>query len=347
MIWEVYLLFNDEFFNAKRFSLIYFTASYLGFNITYLSIYIWWTKYMGYNFPMPFYVLPCGYIALVNMCVAFWFGFPRELRIQTELRKRLKYYLLYLAICLTIPYQEILLDTIDNLLKAKNVQWIQGFIIPIFIRFYQWALPKQFNRAAGRENEAATFYVETFIGCAYALYVTVRLIDASESTANCILGVEFFINLCGALRIISMHNKVQGNMTAEEITKLKTKKEAMIRNLVTMESIEILIPLAYSVCYTTAYYGPNAGVMAGVKNTYFCRKEMDIENVITSLFKMAGLDGCGAIIIGLLLGKLCQINIFGEFCVILKKHWMTITVTMGSCIFYVRNIVSNTEKQVG
>ena len=36
MTWEVYLLFHDEFFNAKLFSVVYFTAFYLGFNITCL-----------------------------------------------------------------------------------------------------------------------------------------------------------------------------------------------------------------------------------------------------------------------------------------------------------------------
>jgi len=253
---------------------------------------------------------------------------------------------LYVAIVFTIPYQEVLIDIIYNFLDDNKDEWLLAFIIPIFRGFYQWLVPKVFNRAAGRENVAATFYMETFIGCSYALYVTVILTLADEYAANLILGVEMCINFCYTLQIIWMHNKVQGNMTTEEITNRKTKKQGILRNLVTMESIEILIPLAYSMCYATAYYGPNARLMAKVKNNYFGRKEVDIKDLMTSVFKMAGIDACGAIFIGLLLWKTCQINIFDEFCMIMKKHWITLTLAMGACVFWVRNIISNTNEQL-
>ena len=100
-----------------------------------------------------------------------------------------------------------------------------SFIIPIARGFYGWVLPKVFNRAAGQENDAATFFMKTTIGCSYAFYVAVRLKHADEFTANFMLGVEFLINLCYVLQLILMHTKVQGNMTAEEIRKWKRKNK--------------------------------------------------------------------------------------------------------------------------
>ena len=341
--WAVYLIFNDDFFNAKLFLPLYFTAAYLGCNITGLGIYICWTVYMGYNFPMPWFKLPGGLSGFFTLCLAIWYGFPSELRTQPKFRTRLKSYIAYIAICLTIPYQEILLDTIYLFLNANEVPWFLAFIIPIFRGFYEWVLPKVFDRAAGRKNLAATFYMDTYIGCIYGLYVTVRLAYADESTENWMLGVEMSINFCYALQIIWMQNKVQGNMTTEDITKWRNKKQAILRNLVTMEAIEILIPLAYAMCYATAYYGPNATGMARIKITYFDLEVVDINDLMMSVFKMAGVDACGAILIGLLLRKLCEINICDEFCVILKQHWITLTLIMGSCVFYVSNIVSNTN----
>ena len=92
-------------------------------------------------------------------------------------------------------------------------------------------------------------------------------------------------------------------------------------------------------CYATAYYGPNATIMKGVKNNYFGNSEQDIQNVFGSVFKMAVLDTFGAILIGLLLRLLCQINIFDEFCVIMKKYWITLSIIMGMTIYFVRNTI--------
>ena len=181
--------------------------------------------------------------------------------------------------------------------------------------------------------------METQIGCWYAMYVTVKLVTADQSTGNWILGVEFCINLWHAFQIIWIHNKVHGDVTVEEIRKWKNKKEGIIRNLVAMETIEILIPLAYSIGYATAYYGPNARIMIGVKNTYWGNTEQDIKEILTPVFKMAGLDTCGTIIIGVLLGLICQINFLDEVCTILKKYWIILSLMMGAELAVVSTII--------
>ena len=128
-------------------------------------------------------------------------------------------------------------------------------------------------------------------------------------------------------------------MTAEEVAKWTNKKQALLTNLVTIEAIEILIPLAYCMSYATAYYGPNATIMKGVKNNYFGNSEQEIQVLFESVFKMAALDTCGAILIGLLLIMLCQINIVDEFCVIMKKHWITLSVIVAVYIYFARNVI--------
>ena len=194
-------------------------------NIPYVCIYILWTEHMGYNFPMPFAPLPCGCIAAFSMYITIWFGFSAELRSQEEFRKRLMSLMFYMAIITTIVLHHIILDAILHLLKVYEyengiqVQWILAFIIPISRGFYESVLPKIINKAAGNENEAASFAMETQIGCWYAMYVTVKLVTADQSTGNWILGVEFCINLWHAFQIIWIHNKVHGDVTVEEIRK--------------------------------------------------------------------------------------------------------------------------------
>ena len=178
--------------------------------------------------------------------------------------------------------------------------------------------------------------METSIGCVYAYYVTVRLtsvIKQADYTLFWVLGVEMCINFGYAVQYILLHNKVLGNMADEDVTKWKNKKQNILTNLVTMESIEILIPLAFSMGYATMYYGPNA--LCFELDTGYYAPFNELKDIMQPVFEMAVLDACGALLIGVLLGKLCQINIFYEFCVIAKKHWITIMLVMGHCQFLV------------
>ena len=221
--------------------------------------------------------------------------------------------------------------------QGMQLQWVMAFLIPISRGIYERIQPKLFNKAAGHENEPARYCMEIEIAVSYALYVTVRLASADESTTNWILGVEFCLNLWSTLQIIWRQNKVQGDLTAEEITKWKEKTKDMIRSLVLIETIEILIPLAYSATYATAYYGPNARLIGGVKNDYWHNTEVkDIKGNLLVLFKMAGIDGVGAIVIGILFKLMGKINILDEYVNAMKKYWITLVLYMGANIFYVR-----------
>ena len=346
---EIYLVFKEEFLNSNLYRLLYFTAFYLGSNTTYVFIYIVWTMYMGYNFPMPNYSIPCGYIGLFCLMVAIWFGFPKGQRNRPEFKKRLKTYLCYCLIVTTVNIQQVLLDGIFSQLttyeyeNGTQVQWVIAIIIPIFRGFAEWLLPKVFMKAAGHENDDARFSLESWIGITYGLYVTVRLAASEESTENWTLGIEMSINFYYALRIIWLHIKVQGDLSAEEIIKWANEKQYILKNLVTMEAIEILIPFAYSMTYAMAYFGPNAKLMGGVRNNYWHNTEQDIEEQLSVLLKMGVLDACGAIIIGFLLGLICKINIFKEYCYMMKQHWITLSVYIGGNFVNVRNISRNTK----
>ena len=348
---ENFLIFNGEGFNSKLYPFTYFIAIYLGYAIPYLCIYILWTMYMVYNFPMPYVTVPGALFHRIPLFVAVWFGFRREFRCEPNFIKRFMSFVVYKILTVSITYQEAVTDkilvqlTIFENENGIQVQWLLAIIIPTFRGFFEWILPKVFSTAAGNENEAAWFFMESSLACRYAVYVTVRLVSVDASTVYWMLGVELCINLYYALRIILMHNKVGGDMTAEEITKWKNKKQVLLRNLVTIEAIEILIPLAYSMSYATAYYGPNATIMKGVKNNYFGNAEQDIQDLFKSVFKMAVLDACGATFIGLLLKLQCQINIVDEFCVIMKKYWITLSIIMGYNMYLVRNVIYSIKKR--
>ena len=137
-----------------------------------------------------------------------------------------------------------------------EVQWLMALMIPLFRGFMEWVLPKFFHKALGYkdgwtkldEDEPATFSMETMIANVFALYVAVRLGWANQSTVISILVVEFTINLFYCLRIIKIHNKIGSNGNNEDNQNKiwKAEKESAVVSLVTVETIEVLIPLGYS-----------------------------------------------------------------------------------------------------
>jgi hypothetical protein len=135
--WQLYLVFKTDVLEPRRYFLMFFMIFFLGTYIPYCGVYVVWTLYMGYNFPMPFGSVPCAYIGFISVYSAVWFGFPSQWRNQPEIKQRLKFFLFFVAVWLTVGYQDIFLDIIFR--KAKSyqnkhgiqVQPIMAFLIPI------------------------------------------------------------------------------------------------------------------------------------------------------------------------------------------------------------------------
>ena len=352
LCWELWLVFKRNDTLSFHFVVEIFGSIFIAMTSIYLIMYLVWTQHVGYNWPMPFWVSICSYLGNFFQLTTIWFLFPRDLRQNIEFRNRLKAYFIYICTWNCIGLAEIFMDTIFiELTKYQmenevEVQWLMAFVIPIFRAFFEWILPKPFNKALGYKkgwtkldaDVPATFAMETQITDIFTMYVAVRLGSAGRFTAFCILGVEFCLNLFACFRIIRLHQKI-GNNSDEERKLWKAEKQSAIISLITAEVIEILIPFAYAMTYATAYYGPNAKIMTGVKSTYFDQMPVtDIQSVLSFLFLMCGVDALGAVFIAILLWLFCKINYVKEYCKIMKNNWITLAIFMSGDIISVSYI---------
>ena len=348
-IWEVWLVFKHKEVLTFRWFMRFFAIVSFPFNILYWLIYLYWTKYSGNNHPMPLWLLLVGYPADACKFITIWFSVSKELRKDQKVRKRLKYYILYLFAWNLILIMEFFMDfmlvTLTTLDKESGypVQSLMAFIIPLCRGVFEWILPKPFHKALGYkkdwtkldEDVPATFAMETQIADIFTLYVAIRMGSAEQLTVICILGVEFCINLFHCFRIIQLHKKI-GDTDDQQNKIWKAEKESAVTSLITVEVIEVLVPFAYAMGYLTAYYGPNAELMTGVKSTYFGQTPVtDIQSLLNFLFFMCGVDTLGAIVIAILLGYFCKINFVKEFCKIMQKHWITLAIYLGTDVMHV------------
>ena len=104
LAWFARLVFGWNSFKSRLYPIMYFLACFLGRNVPYMCIYIWWTFYMGYNFPVPFGNVPCSIIGSVVTYVATWLGFKSEFRSQPAFRQKFKSFLLFQTVVITIGF---------------------------------------------------------------------------------------------------------------------------------------------------------------------------------------------------------------------------------------------------
>ena len=84
---------------------------------------------------------------------------------------------------------------------------------------------------------------------------------ATDATLYTLIASDFIINNYFAV----MTWRAKRNATEKSLQKLKTS----VQILVLSECLEIVIPLAYLLCFVIAYYGPNADILGNIKNDYW------------------------------------------------------------------------------
>ena len=110
------------------------------------------------------------------------------------------------------------------------------------------------------QNLAATFHMIFVSVCVGGI--------ATDATLYTLIGTDFIIN--AYFVVISWRAK--RNFTKKSLHKLMKS----VQILVLAESLEIVIPLAYLLCFVIAYHGPNADILGNIKNGYWQYQETSL-----------------------------------------------------------------------
>ena len=131
-----------------------------------------------------------------------------------------------------------------------------------------------------------------------------------------------------------MHQTIEPDAIQNAI--IVAEKEDKLTTVILVETLEILVPLVYVTTVLIAYYGPNAQILGNIGNSYWQYEAIDdIGTLVIALSLMFVVDTCSAIISGVILWKLCDINFVRKSCKILKDNWTIIAVNIGNYLSYV------------
>ena len=123
----------------------------------------------------------------------------------------------------------------------------------------------------GTKNERANVLLMLTINFHNGFWVATTLAGARTTTLVCTVAVEFLIKMSLSYQIIKLHKKV----TTVKNDQAKIDKLKADLKLLLTESTEGLVPLAYAIGFSMAYYGPNGQLIGNVRNDYWGYRKVD------------------------------------------------------------------------
>ena len=308
-----------------------FLAFSIGYNGLCSITYIIWTKHFGYYAPVPFTGSVPMFPMVLVVLIAQWFQFRLEDRVRPCTRRRIMAFLLYFVI-LTGACGERNVCTILMLVISTDIQPIMSIVMPILRELEAWLLHKVTNIAAGEENRDAKFLTIIEHNVNYTAFLAIALGQlATEATAYCILAVEFLLNMYKVFKIIKIGRKIQMDDLAQEESNSVQKE--LIDDMVVVEIVEIIMPIAYTISILMAYYGPNSEIMGNIGNDYWgYRKIENLGGLLAGLCKMFSLDVFSFILGSALIWKFSSLNCIIEGCKTINRYWHYITITITGAI---------------
>ena len=91
--------------------------------------------------------------------------------------------------------------------------------------------------------------------------------------------------------------------------------------------LEIILPIAYLLCFLAAYYGPNAGVLGNIKNDFWHFKALDDHWPTTEgLLLLTAFQTITFVLAGIFLYCSVNLNLFFVFLHIMKEYGLILSI---------------------
>ena len=137
--------------------------------------------------------------------------------------------------------------------------------------------------------------------------------------------VEFLMQLNMSYQIVKTHRKTATHGGG----KFKMERKNAILRLVLAELCEGIVPLAYIICFSMAFYGPNAKLIGNVKNGCWQFEAVDDAN-LTFVFMLVlfAIDLLCFSLNASIVWWYCSVNLFKEICNVVQKYWYIMAVKL-------------------
>ena len=299
----------------RNFILLYMISAFVWVlvNVGYYHVY---SVMLGLSPPMPLNIHVCPTLTLcVVMCI-FWFFIPSPVRSGNKFWKRYAYYVL----AQVFRYMVVLIYTFITWLFVvidDNYQWVIGIILPIIREINSWILTVVCYKAAGVENSAIKVTCNHEMSSRHAVFLCVALsLLANQTCAFVALGTDFAVYFLICIIIIWRSKKQK--------KKLATEDDAELQILALNEKCDVIIPVAYLICFFVAYIGPNSRIIGHVGNESWHWKKGDPPFFIMGVLFL--VDFISIFLWAFLLKIFSKISYLNGYMYIQKHFWLIMAI---------------------
>ena len=278
------------------------------------------TSYLGYNLPVPLLIIWLNYGTLGFSFIGIWTFSPTELRTKKEYQTKFLFFALFKFYTFLMNIQT---QFLKRWFRSAPNEWQWAFAIMIIVarEFNYWLLLKLVSRMEKKETEVANVLLNAMISTMYGSMVAVQLAAANTIAVGTFLFVDFLLHLRVCYQVTKLSYNVESEENATQIMKLKKQK---LQKLVLEETVEVSIVFVYAVGSAFAFYGPNQDIYRRLRSL----KDFDPLNLFIVMFFMATLETFGSFICGFILKTFSGVNLFYEFCDLMRDFWFIVAVRL-------------------
>ena len=284
----------------------------VSYTLIHVVVHLSWSFGLGYNSPIPYsFGINLFFFSFTSMAV-IWYVLPQDVKSRTVFQDRLKalvyYFLLAMAISAVVP---TIIDSVKELSSfiGTNVQWLIAVLLLLVKINSQSMMVKALTKfALPQKRNLAKNLVTIENGVMFKSIILVLIGSKTDVvTGYCFQGISMMMLMKSCYNIIHLHLP-KGKDTCHIGTSRKRKIE-LLTALMLNETLEFFTTVAYVLCTTVAYYGPNAGIIGNIQNNYWQFHIIDsFPDFITAMSYSLLIDISSGIITLIVLWYYCRIN---------------------------------------
>ena len=320
---QCYMVMNIINIISSKSLIVIYLASVFGCSVTYVTIYILWVYGLGQCHPMPFVGHCCTLAMWISNNIALWLLLSTKTGANNNLtQKRIWIYISLAPIILFIGTFYAQFSSFLSKTPTKY-QWCLGLLLPFMKKLSTMVATKVALKAAVEESLSAKIAMIANVGSIHSFSVSLLMgSDISSITAYVIIFLDSIPNILSFRKVIKLDRSGLKHGQMEELKCLAVK-----------EFMEISIPIVYCMSFVIAYYGPNAELLGNVKNEYWqYRKVNNVFSKLTNNSIFILVDAIRGAVFGLLLWRLCKLNILKVYCEIISTYGILIWVYISGAL---------------
>ena len=299
----------------------------LTITLSFFSIHFVWTQILEYIEPFPFKCILITNICVVSVHLRFWFILSKAKQMDSSIHKRHMHFIFYISWGLATSMQLTGARKIFDIVP-KHFQMVLALAVPLLKEINDRIIENLIGKAATSENIVpAKILGKLTNNATFSFWIAVFLVtSATESTGYVLLGINFCLNLQLCYKAIRWNQKISVDIL--EVNSNQLFKNEALAELILNETFEMIAPISFIGSYLVAFYGPNYQILGNVGCSYWTFEAAENLNaLLKTVLIMAFMDSGSAVISGFLLWKFCRINIFWEYCKLIKKYWIIMAIS--------------------